>query len=80
VCPALAECAGVTVGPEARQLAVLDALYSLAHAFNIDHGQGFILRALLRGDLWTARELAVAFDQYNAGLVLVHEALQNLNE
>lgn len=81
VCPAAVECAGLVVpGDPPTQQRVVDTFIDFAHAFDLSHGQGYVLRALLAGDMWTARELAMGFDVYNAGLDLVHQALERLPE
>jgi len=78
VCPAIVECAGLPLGDIAHQQRVVETWYDLSTAYDTAHGDGFVLRALLMGDAATARELAVGFDAYNAGLRLVHAALDRL--
>ncbi len=79
VCPDFRECAGLVVGPEARQDAVVGLFWDLTHAYTIQHGEGFVLKALLAGDFETAREIAAGFTEYNAGLRLIHAALAQLH-
>ena len=79
VCPAIAECAGLNIGDAARQQDVLDAFWAYTHAFELGHGgHEHVLRALLAGDAWNARQLAVSFDLYNASLDLIHAALDGV--
>ena len=78
VCPALQTCAGLALGDERHQLEIAATFYDLAAAYSLDHGEAYVLRALLQGD-WTAvRELCLGFDAYNAGLALVHAGLDRL--
>jgi len=63
---------------EASQWQVLQAFADLSRGFDVSHGQEYVLRALLAGDLWTAKELAVGFDLYNAALTVIHTALERL--
>jgi hypothetical protein len=70
----------IDFGNEAHQALVAEFFYDISNAFNIEHGQEYVLRALLSGDLWTARELAIGFDMYNAGISLIHIAIQKVPE
>lgn len=78
VCPAVVECLGLPLGSLDRQQRVVDAWYDLSAALNTAHGDAFVLRALIYGDAPTARQLALALDVYNAGLGMVHAALDRL--
>lgn len=72
------DCLGLYVGDAQHQQDVLNAFFDLSAAFNIEHGQGYVLRALLAGDWWTAKELSAAFDAWNSSLTLIHHALDRL--
>jgi hypothetical protein len=76
VCPDVASCAGLYLGEPERQMRVVELFWDLARAYDISHGgHGYVLRALLDADLWTAKQLCMGFDQYNAGLGLIRAAL-----
>jgi hypothetical protein len=81
VCPMVAECAGVLLGDgdPANQHDVVRVFYDLAAAYDIRHGEGYVLRALLHGDAWSARELCVGFDAYNAGLEVIRGVVDRLD-
>lgn len=73
-----AECAGLMVGSPEHQERVVETYMDLAGAFDVRHGEGYVLRALLWSDLMTAKELAMGFDLYNASLDLIHEAMRRI--
>lgn len=77
VCPLVSQCAGLNLGSADHQQRVVDVFFDLAAAYDVSHGQGYVLRALLDGDAWAARELCMGFDAYNAGLALIHAVLQS---
>jgi hypothetical protein len=80
VCPMYSYCEMLLGGSEQHQHAVVSTFRDLARTFNINHGAGYVLRALLADDPWTALRLAEGFDSYNIALERVHDALTNLPE
>lgn len=79
VCPLVDRCAGLDLGDEQRQNDVMSTFYDLTAAYVLDHGEGYVLRALLQGDWPAVRELCIGFDAYNAGLSLIHAGIDHLH-
>lgn len=78
VCPVFAHCAGLSVGTTQHQHTILGAYADLSNNFDIESGQGYVLRALLADDPWTALRLAEAFDAYNSALHRIRDMLLDL--
>ena len=78
VCPDAVCLLGSDLGTPAHQALAAELFYDLANAYNIAHGQEYVLRALLAGDLVGAREISLGLDSYNAGLSLVQSALDRM--
>lgn len=76
VCPVFERC--VELVDQDTRHAVLREFHDLATTFDIRHGVGYVLRALLGDDPWTALRLAEAFDAYNAALDRIRDAIGTL--
>lgn len=78
VCPLVSNCASLPVGTEDHQLSVLQTFWDLVNVYNVRHGEGYILKSLLYGDMWTAHEISVGFDAMNSGIELIQNCLDRL--
>jgi hypothetical protein len=78
VCPVAKNCADMYIGDDAHQMDVLNKIGVIMDHYNIDHGYGYVLRALFLDNVDLAIELAKSFNNYNLGVEIVRETIQKL--
>ena len=78
VCPVAKNCADMYIGDDAHQMDVLNKIGVIMDHYNINLGEGYVLRALFLDNVDLAIQLARAFDNYNLGVEVVRETIQKL--
>jgi len=78
VCPIAKNCTHMYIGDEQHQLDVLNQIVNIMDKFDINHGEGYVLRALFQDNKQLAIQIAKAFNNYNLGIEIVRETIQKL--
>ena len=78
VCPAIQDCAGIFIGTEEHQQAVLVKLHAIADRYDIAQSEAYVMRALLLDDNKLAVLIADATDAYHRSIDVVRDAISKL--